>query len=358
MPNLPAAELEAFAERILTASGMTAGDAAAAAANIVYANLRGVDSHGVVRLVQYSESLRGGEVEPRPEVEVVWQENACALVDAGGGYGFVPGRRAAELAAEAAGRFGIGVAGVRRSHHFGMAAAYAEHVARKGSIGIVATNADTVLAPPGALRAVVGNNPLAIAVPRRPPAAPLIVDMAMSESAFGKIRLAAAEGRPIPEGWAQDAAGRPTTDAAIALEAGMLAPMGGHKGFALAVVLEALTGILTGSPFGSAASAHRHAKGGVGHLVIALRPDLFVAGERFYTDLERWLAEVLATPVADGRPALVLPGDPERRQEAARRRDGIPVSEALLGRLQALAGELGVAPLPQLAPQAIEGESK
>lgn len=357
MPKIPAAELEALAERILGACGMAGPDAAAAARQIAYANLRGVDSHGVVRLIQYSESLRAGEVQPRPRVEVVWQENACALIDAGGGYGFVPGRQAAELAAAAADRFGVGVAGVRHSHHFGMAAAYAELVADRGSIGIVATNADAVLAPPGALRAVVGNNPLAIAVPRQPPRAPLIVDMAMSESAFGKIRLAAAEGRSIPASWAQDAQGRPTMDAATALAAGMLAPMGGHKGFALAVVLETLTGILTGSPFGSAASAHRHPEGGVGHLVIGLRPDLFVSRDRFYADVERWLAEVLATPVGSDRPGLLLPGDPERLQEAARRREGIPVSEALLSRLEALAGELGVAALPQPA-QSIEGETQ
>jgi len=328
---------------------MTAAGAAVAAHWIVNANLRGVDSHGVVRLLQYTDSLVRGEVNPRPDVTETRGDGPWALIDAGGGYGFGPAIRAAELAAELAAERGVGLVGVRNSHHFGMAASYAERIAERGSIGLVTTNGTRVMAMPGALGVAAGNNPLAIAVPRRPPNPPLISDLAMTASAYGKIRLAAAEGRPLPPDWALDSGGRPTTDAAVALAAAMLTPMGGHKGFALAVVLEALTGVLTGSPFGSGASGHLHRDGGSGHLLIAIRVDLFQPEAEFQDRLESMLAEVTATPMADGVAPLILPGDPEQARLAERRREGVPISPDLLRQLNELGRARGVGPLHETA---------
>jgi len=343
--RVPSEQLTSFAADVLTAGGLDSREAGVAARWIVYANLRGVDSHGVVRLIQYSDSLAQGEVNPRPAVTEQRGTGPWALIDAGGGYGFAPAIRAAELAAELAADHGLGLVGVRNSHHFGMAASYAERVAELGSIGIVSTNGTRVMAMPGALEVVAGNNPLAIAVPRRPPNRPLISDMAMTASAYGKIRLAAAEGRELPAGWALDSQGLPTTDPVVALAAAMLTPMGGHKGFALAVVLEALTGVLTGSPFGSEASGHLHHGGGNGHLMVAIRTDLFLPRSAFEERLEAMLAEILAAPVREGSAPIRLPGDPELAWLAERRRQGVPISLDLLRQLDELGARLGVGPL-------------
>ena len=165
----------------------------------------------------------------------------------------------------------------------------------------------------------------------------------MSQTALGRIRLAAAEGRPIPEGWALDEEGQPTTDAGRALAAGLLAPTGGHKGLALALMIDVLAGVMTGSPAGQGADAHGHIEGGVGHLVIALRPTLFLDDEAYAAGIELLLAGLRGQGTDDA--PVVFPGDPEL---AARERagwDGIPISSELTEQLDALAMRLGVLPL-------------
>jgi LDH2 family malate/lactate/ureidoglycolate dehydrogenase len=336
VPRLPEAGLLAFATRALAAMGMPEGDAALTARCLVAADVRGMPGHGVLRLIQYADTIAAGEVRAAPRVEVVRRDGASALVDAGGGYGYAPTMLACDVAAEIAGAHGMAVVGVRDSHHFGMAGLYAEALALRGLAGIVLTNAQPIMAPPGVAEPLLGNNPLAIGVPRAAPHPPLVLDMAMSQTALGRIRLAAAEGRPIPEGWALDEQGRPTTDARRALDAGLLAPAGGHKGLALALMIDVLAGVLTGSPAGADADAHGKADGGVGHLVIALRTDLFTTG--FTAGVERLL---------DGlreRGATVFPGDPELQAQDRARREGVAISAVLHGQLGVLATRLGVLP--------------
>jgi LDH2 family malate/lactate/ureidoglycolate dehydrogenase len=340
--------LEAFAAAVLEAGGLIPEDARLTARSLVQANLRGVDSHGVLRLIQYVRTLQAGAVKARPTVRVLQADTVTALVDADGGYGYRPARLAMDLAVERARLHGVGVVGVRNSHHFGMAALYVIPPAEQGFIAVMVTNASPLLAPAGGREARVGNNPWAFGIPRRPPAPPLVLDMALSQVALGKIRLAAAEGRPIPPGWALDREGRPTTDAAEALRAGLLAPAGGYKGFGLALVAEVLAGVLTGSPFGLAADAHGRPAGGVGHLALALDPGRFGPREAFLDGVERLAADVLATPLAPEADRIELPGDPEYRREEERRTHGIPISDELAGQLVALARELGVTPPAEL----------
>ena len=342
MPLIAADDLRDFTRRVLVGIGLDDPGAEAAAGCLVEANLRGVDSHGVLRLLQYSQSIAAGEVNPRPAVEVTRSVGPTALVLAGGGYGFVPSRMAMDLAIELAGAHGIGLVGVRDSHHFGMAAYYAERASARGLIGIVATNTGPVMAPPGVTRPIAGNNPIAFAVPRRPPASPVVLDMALSGTAFGRIRLAAAEGRTIPLGWAHDASGEPTTDAAVALAAGLLAPMGGHKGYGLSLIVEVLTGVLTGSPFGSRSDAHRHREGGVGHLFGALRPDLFIERRVFEDSVEAFVGELKHAPAQLGVEVL-LPGEIEQRTRVERSLRGVPISVELAAQVDALARSLGLA---------------
>ncbi|MGI8563442.1 MAG: Ldh family oxidoreductase [Candidatus Dormibacter sp.] len=342
MPTFAATRLGQFAEGVLTAMGLIDDEARLVAGCLVEANLRGVDSHGLLRLLQYADAVERREVNPRPVVRVERVQPSAALVDAGGGYGFRPAQIAMDLAVELATTSGAGLVGVRNSHHFGMTAIYAERAPAAGQIGIVTTNTGPVMAPAGVTAPLVGNNPLAIAVPRRPPAPPLVLDMALSGTAFGRIRLAAAEGRPIPPGWAHDRQGRPTVDSTEALAASLLAPMGGHKGYVLSVMLEILTGVLTGSRFGLDAHAHSHLEGGVGHLLIAVRPDLFVARERFLESVEELVAQLRAAPTAQEAQVL-LPGEVEQRTREQRTAAGVPVSDELAERLDGLAARLGFA---------------
>jgi LDH2 family malate/lactate/ureidoglycolate dehydrogenase len=340
MPDVPEAQLRRFAGEVLRAAGLSAEDAEVAADCLVSANLRGVDSHGVLRLIQYVDSIASGAINPRPDVRIVERFAATALVDADHGYGFRPSLLAMDTAVALAREYGIAVAGVRDSHHFGMAATYALRAAAEGMLGVVATNTMPVLAAPGGARPVVGNNPLALAVPRRTPAHPIVLDMALSQVAFGYVRLAAAEGREIPLGWARDGEGRATTDAAAALESGSLEPVAAHKGYGLALVLELLAGALTGSPVG--AGAHPHQAPGVGHTMIALDPAVFAGRDGFLDAVETLIDGIRAAPLAADAQRVFLPGELEQDRAATRRRDGVPLSDELAGKLALLAGGLGL----------------
>jgi LDH2 family malate/lactate/ureidoglycolate dehydrogenase len=338
--------LRDWTEQILIASGVEPADAAVIAEALVQANLRGVDSHGVVRLPQYVEALRAGEVNPRPVVRVRHRSGAVAVVDADGGYGFRPTVQAAELGMETAAEYGAALVAVTRSHHFGMAAFYTMRVAAAEMIGFVTTTSLPVLPPYGAALPVLGNNPISYAIPRRPPHPAIVLDMAMSEVAFGKIRLAAMEGRPIPPAWALDARGQPTTDPVSALSSGMLSPMGGYKGSGLALVNEVLAGVLTGSPFGRKANAHGNPAGGVGHLLMVLHIPHFLPLSRFYADLEQLVAEVKSAPPAPGHESVYLPGEPEWLVMQQRLKTGIPLSLGVRHMLRELGNALGVGDMP------------
>jgi LDH2 family malate/lactate/ureidoglycolate dehydrogenase len=333
--------LKTFAKRVLEALGLATVDARITAELLVLANLRGVDSHGVARLLQYADSIAAGEINLTPNVHVLRRTGATALVNADGGYGFRPTVLAVDTALELTRDFGIGLVGVCASHHFGVAGAYALRAAQAGMVGIVTTNSSPVLAPPNGASPVVGNNPIAIAAPRSAPYEPLLVDISLSEVAYGKIRFAATEGRSIPLGWARDSEGLPTTDAGAALAAHSLEPIGGHKGFALAAILELMGGALTGSPVALSSDPHKDPGGGVGHIVIAIDPGILVGQELYERSVEE-----LVRSIEDVRPfsgsRILLPGGPEQEEAARRVKHGVPLSGELDAQLRALAQRLGI----------------
>jgi LDH2 family malate/lactate/ureidoglycolate dehydrogenase len=338
-----ASALRVFGTAILSAAGLSSRDAETIADALVEANLRGVDGHGVLRLIQYVDSIRQGGINPRPNVRVVRRQGAVALVDADGGYGFGPSYLAMDTAVEIADELGIGAAGVCNSHHFGIAVLYALRAAEVGAIGIATTNTTAVMPAPGGLQSVVGNNPLAIAVPR-PGALPIAADVAMSEVSWGKISLAASNGSSIPEGWALDEHGAATTDPTAALRSNMLVPMGGHKGFALAVLFELLAGALTGSPVGTDADGHFKPEGGCGHFMIAIRPGFFGDIAAFDARVEQLVVALRSAPRVPGS-RKELPGEFGGTERKARLEQGVPISGELLTQLNTLASELGVAQL-------------
>ena len=329
--------------RILVSSDVPADDARLTAQSLVEADQRGLASHGVAMLPLYLERIRAGSVSPTAHPTVVTDAGAIAVLDGHHGLGQVAAREGMALAMAKARSFGIGMVVIRHAFHFGGAYAPARQAAEVGLVGVAACNTRPLMPAPGGTARVVGNNPLAIAMPQHN-AAPVVLDMAMSEAAMGKIRLAAAAGREIPETWATDAEGRPTTDPTAAI-AGMLLPAAGPKGYGLALMIDLLTGGLAGGAVGS------HVQGLYGdrsvpydcsHLFLAIDPDVLGTQDEFSAAVAQLAHEVHASGTVQPGGRAMLPGEREQRQET-QSSDDVVVDESTLTALDALAESCGVA---------------
>lgn len=340
------AELQSFAEELFERAGLPAEDAAVIGRDLVAAELRGLASHGVSRIPMYLERLRRGVVNPRPIIHVAKITPAVSLVDGDDGMGFLVAHRAMKEAMELARSVGIGLVAVRRSTHFGTSALYVQEAIDAGFISLVLTNSSPAIPVWGGRTAFLGAAPLAAGVPGGELPGYLL-DMAMTGIARGKIRLAARHGTPIEPGLALDKSEAPTTDAAKAFE-GVCLPFGGHKGAALAMLMDLLCGVFTGASFGGAVKSLYFDHSGpqnVGHLVIAMRPDLFMPGEEFAHRMDTFVARAKACPRAEQFDEILMPGEPEDRKEAALRLEGIPLSTEVLSDLDIEADRLGAARL-------------
>lgn len=343
-PRVDPTRLADFLTALYVAAGLPAADAAAVAAQTVDAELRGVASHGCVRVGVFVERLRRGTINPAPDVRAVLDLPGWTLLDGDRGMSAVGGRRAMEAAIAKAAAGGVGAAGVRRVSHTGHVGWFAAMAVEEDMIGVVASSAAANLAPAGGAERLIGNNPLALAVPTAA-GDPIVLDMATSQVARGWVLLAAKTGAAIPEGWALDADGRPTTDAARAV-AGTMVPMGEHKGAGLALVLELLTNTLTGNPLPSAEAdwLATDREFLLAMLCIAIDPRRCLDGD--YGDAARILVErVRASRPAPGGEGVRLPGDARARRAREARAGGIALEPALAAELDRLAAELGVAPL-------------
>jgi uncharacterized oxidoreductase len=334
--------LETLATRIFAALGVPDADAVWVARLLVRANLRGHDSHGVIRVPQYVGSIRQGETNPRPAIRVLGDTPTTAIVDGDLGLGQVVARRATEVALDKTARQGLAAVGVRRSNHIGRLADYAELAAEQGFVGLVWTNAPTApsVVPYGGVDRRLSTNPLAVAVPGPGRGVALSVDMATSIVAEGKVRVKRNRKEPLPDGWAIDPAGRPVTDSEGFYgppRAGLL-PMGGHKGTALGLVVEVLGGILSGE--GAIGDRTGPVRNGTFLLLIDVArflPLVDFTGQ--VTELVRWVKSAARAP---GVAEVLVPGEPEARSEAHRRAHGIPVEAETWRQIQEIAGELGV----------------
>ena len=330
--RIAVAELERLIEAALRASGATAAMAAATARALVAAEQEGLASHGASRVPQYCGHLRNGRATGSAVPRVTRDSRAACVVDAAGGLAFHACEMAGAEAIRRAREFGVAFVAVANSNHFGAAAHHAEPVARAGLVGIAMGNSPAAMPAWGGKRALFGTNPIAAAFPRRE-APPLSIDLSLSAVARGRIMVAAKKGEPIPEGWALDASGRPTTDAKAALEGSML-PAGGVKGAMLALVVELLVCALSGSAFGYESDSFFTEEGRptrIGQALLAIDPRAF-AGEAVY--LER-VESLIAAMIED--PEVRLPGERRRRNAERARRDGVEVPAELLARSRALA---------------------
>ncbi|HKO26003.1 MAG TPA: Ldh family oxidoreductase, partial [Solirubrobacteraceae bacterium] len=316
---------------------LSARAARTVAAALVDSDMRGVGSHGVMLVPMYLDRLRAGSVSGWEEAEVVDQHGAITVLDARHALGQLTGDQAMGIAVARAREYGAGVTVVRHAFHFGGAYRYALAAARAGCIGIAAANTRPLMPAPGGAEAVVGNNPLAIAAPVAGGAEPIVLDMALSEAALGKIRLAAQEGREIPSNWAVDADGRPTTDPEAAI-AGLLLPIGLHKGYGLALMVDVLTGVLAGGGFGRQVNglyADVAVPNDAAHLFIALDLAAFGSPDAFTDRVAALAAEVTGAARAPAVERVYLPGELAAERRAAAARDGVALDPGTVEALSA-----------------------
>jgi L-2-hydroxycarboxylate dehydrogenase (NAD+) len=320
-------ELTTVAERLFIAGGLREQDANTIAKDLVAANLRGLDSHGVSRIPMYLERIRKGVVKAQPDIKVKRITSAVAQVDGDNGMGFLAAHRAIEEAVLLAAESGIGLVGVNRSTHYGMASLYVQQALEAGYIAMAYTNSSPALPVWGGRTAFLGASPFAAAVPGGEEA-PYVLDMAMTVIARGKIRLAATHGEEIPLGLALDKEGAPTTDAAKAFE-GVCLPFGGAKGAALAMLMDLLAGVLTGANYGGDVKSlyfdHTEPQN-VGHLFFVIKPDLFISKEEFENRMDTFVSRVKSLPKAKGFDEILMPGEPEERKTRERLESGIPLT--------------------------------
>ena len=320
--DVAAGELIALLARIFTAAGLGESDANRVADGLVEADLEGLSSHGVMLAEMYIDRLRVGSVSRRSSGTVVSDNGGAVVLDGGHAFGHLVGDQAMGIAVARAREHGIGATAVRHSFHFGAAAPYALQAANKDCIGIAMCNTRPLMPAPGGAERVVGNNPIAIAVPVDGPI-PLVLDMATSEAAMGKIRMADKAGRSIPSTWAVQDDGSPTTDPRQAI-AGMLLPAAGPKGFGLALMIDLMCGLLSGGAFGGGVKplyGDPSVSYDCSHLFIAIDVGHFCDPAWFRAQASLSALHIREGGRAPGVAELLLPGEPEwRRKEAAQGR--------------------------------------
>jgi LDH2 family malate/lactate/ureidoglycolate dehydrogenase len=337
--------LRRLAAALFTADGVPDADSDWIAETLVAADLWGHPSHGTMRAPWYLARLRSGAMQRVTAVAWLVDAGAVGLMDAADGIGQVATAAGMRSAIARARAHGIGMVSVRNSNHHGALACYTRMAAAAGCIGLLATNASPAMPPWGGREKLVGNNPWSIAAPagRHPP---FVLDLANTAVARGKVFDARQKGQPIPEGWALDAEGRPTTDPVAAL-AGVLLPMAGHKGYGISLAMEVLAGVLSGSGVLDevAGPYQAEARSRAGHFILAIDIARLVPDGAFAARMEAWIARLRSAPKADGAAGILYPGEGEALTEARHLAEGLPLAPATRAALEAEAQRLGV-PLP------------
>jgi len=335
--------LTTFGARVLGHLGVPEHDAELVADSLVVADLWGHESHGMLRLAWYAARLRSGVMAPVTAPTLVSDLGAVAVMDGHDGVGQVVVERACTQAVSRANEHGVGVVAVRNSNHFGTAGYWTRRMADAGCVGILTTNGSPAMAPWGGTEKTVGANPWSIATPggNHPS---VVLDIANTGVARGKVYAAAQRGESIPETWALDEDGAPTTDPHAAI-AGLIAPMAGHKGYGISFLMDVLSGVLTGSGIATDVAGpyvpDRPSR--CGHLVVAIRIDALLPREEFDARIDDLIARTKSVPRATGVEEIFYPGEIEVRAEAARRRDGgVRLPDQTVADLRELGGSCGV----------------
>jgi LDH2 family malate/lactate/ureidoglycolate dehydrogenase len=347
--------LRHFTESVFRHFGVPPDDAALAAGVLSAADLRGIDSHGVARLRTYVDMLTLGRINPRPVLRILRQTPSTAAVDGDNGLGLVVGPKANEIAMDKAASAGSGWVSVSHTNHYGIAGYYVLEALKRDLIGWSMTNSTKLVAPLWGAERMLGTNPIAIAFPGKEEP-PIVIDLATSAAAYGKIEIALRKGEPVPRGWILDREGQMSTHPQDMVDGGALLPLGserelgGHKGYALSAMVDILCCVLSGANWGPWAPPFalrqeipaRSVGKGIGHFFGAMRIDGFIDPEEFKAQIDDWIRTFRATKPAPGTPGVQIPGDPERAAEAERSTQGIPLLPPVVGDLQAVAQQTGV----------------
>lgn len=341
--NLSIHHLKDFMIGALTSTGVPTEEAEIVADNLIKAELKGIESHGLSRFPVYLKRLRQGLVNPKPSLKITQVLPGILSVDGDNGLGAVVTVLALEKGMEIAEKIGICAIGIKKSNHFGISTYYCERAADQGFASIILTNSPPATPPWGGREPYFGTNPMAFGMPRlqKPH---IIVDLATSVVARGKIIKAAERKETIPEGWALDKEGYPTTDAKAALE-GVLLSIAGPKGYALSLAVEHLAGVFTGAGYGrEVAWQYGNSKepANVGHFLVLIKGDAFLSWTEYHERVEKFIAEIKTNALAPGFSEVKLPGEREWEKEQARTQEGIQVESGLRESFKAISKELGI----------------
>jgi uncharacterized oxidoreductase len=323
---------------ILEAVGTPSDSAQAVSESLVEANLAGHDSHGVIRLMQYVNSMRQGLVKPAARATVAARHGATATVDGAWGWGQPAARLATQTAIELANEHGVGAVTLVNGYHIGRLGEYVTNIANAGMLGLAMCNAAPAVAPFGGSGRVLGTNPLAWAAPGAEGHAPLMLDIATSSVAEGKLRVARVRGEQVAPGLVVDAEGRPSQNPDAFYNGGALLPFGGHKGYGLSVLVE-----LVGRGLAGTDGSYRPEQRGVnGTLIMALNIASFAPLAQFTEAAERLSGQIASAPAAPNSSGVMLPGEPESQMRERRMVEGVPLPEQTWEDIQELARSLGV----------------
>ena len=345
--RVKAQRLEAFTARAFETVGISAREAKSIAELMVRADLQGSDGHGVFRLPQYIRRIKGGAVNIKPAIRVAREAAGMALVDGDNGMGHLVMRYAAQKAIEKAKSAGVAWVGVKWSNHAGPASLYAGMPLEHDMVGLyLAVGNANHLPPWGGLDMLLSTNPIAVAVPagEEPP---IVLDMATTVAAYGKVKTKAQRGETMPEGWMMDRHGQPLTDPRRANE-GFLLPIGGYKGYGLALIFGLLAGTLNGAAMGRDVvdfNADDTTPTNTGHAIVAINVEAFQPAAEFKRSVDAFIRDVRGSQRLPGVDRIRLPGEGSHAARAERSRNGIPLPAPLLSALGQLAVELNIAPL-------------
>ncbi len=345
----PADRLRGWTQEIFLKAGVSRDDAALLTDSMIEANLRGVDTHGITRMLcVYVERLQKGVMSAKSNLALVREKASTALIDCHNSIGQVGAARAMQMTIDKAAKNGVAFSAVRHSNHYGMAAYWAMKALPYGMIGFSSTNAPAAMAPTGGRTAMFGTNPFAVAIPADREL-PVVLDLATTVVARGRINLYAKQDKPLEPGWAFDERGVPTTDPHTALK-GLLAPIGGYKGYGIALAIDFICGILTGSNYGA------HFPGfladnmveptDVGSVFAAVNVESFMDRAEFTAAIDKAIREIKTSAKAEGAERIYVPGEIEFETKAERLAKGIPIPDPVVKDFIALGRELGV-PFPR-----------
>ena len=341
--------LKCFIEELLIKYEIPKAHADIIADSLIFASLRGIDSHGIIRLPYYIERLKQKGTKGNPKIKIISDYCGTALIDGDNGMGQIVGIFASDLAIKKAREFGIAIINVKNSSHFGATSFYSGYMAKQQLIGLAASNTTPVMTAWGGAKRIIGNNPLSIAFPYKENT-PVVLDIAMSRVAGGKVRFYAKNKQNIPKGWIVDHKGNDTTNPDDLPQGGALLPFGEHKGYALAIILEILTGCLSGGDILNRVNSWLKKPDiptNMSQIYLAIDIKKIIDFDLFMQQINLLVKEIKRSPVAPGFQKIYIPGEIESEVERIRKKQGIPLTFEILNDLQKLSNTYQIK-LPEL----------